>query len=122
MEYWLALLKPSEAPLEIQPSKRKGPQLQSMHSVSSEDTDAMYVPDVYTQLYTIKAPSPIYTTHMLLLIGLFVLVLPLLAVGLGQSLLPDLARGLLVEFGKEQIEHFRVPADGVAFDTMLDVL
>lgn len=57
---------------------------------------------------------------MLLVIGLF--VLPLLAVGLGQSLLPDLARGLLVELGKEQIKHFRVPVDGVAFDTMLDVL
>lgn len=49
-------------------------------------------------------------------------MLPLLAVGLGQSLLPDLTCGLLIELGKEQIEHLRVPADGVTLDTLLDVL
>lgn len=42
--------------------------------------------------------------------------------GLGQSLLPQSARCLLVQSGEKKIEHFRVPANGVTLDTLLDIL
>lgn len=41
---------------------------------------------------------------------------------LSQLLLPDVIGNTLVQVGKEDIEHLRVPAYCMAFDALLDVL
>lgn len=41
---------------------------------------------------------------------------------LGERLLPHLARRLMVEAREENAEHIRVPANGMAFDALFDVL
>ena len=41
---------------------------------------------------------------------------------LSQLFLPDVIGSTLVQVGKEEIEHLRVPAYCMAFDALLDVL
>jgi hypothetical protein len=48
--------------------------------------------------------------------------LALLVGGLGKSLLPDGAGTIVIKVGEENVEDFRVPADRVALDALLDVL
>lgn len=93
---------------------------------SQKITDHRSIPRNYTQLKNthIQNPKELEADYSqasrLLLVGFFMLAL--LGVRLGQSLLPDLAGSVLVKVGKKQIKHFRVPADGVTFDTSLDIL
>jgi hypothetical protein len=55
-------------------------------------------------------------------IVILTVTLVLLVGGLGERLLPDGAGGIVVEVGEENVEDFRVPADRVAFDALLDIL
>jgi hypothetical protein len=40
----------------------------------------------------------------------------------GELSFPEIAGGFLVNGSKDEVENFRVPADCVAFDALLDVL
>lgn len=41
---------------------------------------------------------------------------------LRQLLLPNVVCGILIDIGKQDIGHFRIPAHGVAFNSFFDVL
>lgn len=55
-------------------------------------------------------------------ISLITLVLALLALRLGQCLLPDLASTLMIQVGEENVKDLGVPRNGVTLNTILDVL
>ena len=71
-----------------------------------------------------RVPSPDVTISSKAHISLVVFTVPLalLVGGLGKHLLPDGAGAIMIEVGEENVEDFRVPADWVTFDALLDIL
>lgn len=59
--------------------------------------------------------------HITLVVFFLVRFLGLLR-GLLELLLPHLVGSVLVQVGKQDVEHFGVPARGMAFDAFFDVL